>query len=168
MRAKEFMSKAKDWMEKRKIPPLPPKQNLFHATWKEFADSIMKTGLSPNPENRIYPTSESGVVYMTTSPRKAVEMLAPDSDMINKVLLKKLGNTGVVFEIDVSQLDPEKFRPDELLPTNPIFRAPNTYKYEGHVPASALKLRSKIYIDDPYYNQKQVQNIMPSKFKEGL
>jgi len=163
MRAKEFLNKVKDWRDSKKIPPLPPKQNLFHATYEEFLPSILKSGLLPNVENKLYPNSESGVVYLTTSPRTAVEMLEPESDIINKKLVKKLGNTGVLLEIDTSALDSDKFKPDELLPSN-IIGSSHSYKYAGTVPPSAIKVRQQIYIDNYYYNRKQVQFVSPTKF----
>ena len=163
MRAKEFLNKVKDWRDSKKIPPLPPKRNLFHATYEEFLPSILKSGLLPNVENKLYPNSESGVVYMTTSPRTAVEMLEPESDIIDKQLVKKLGNTGVLLEINVSALDPEKFKPDELLPSNLISDS-HSYKYAGVVPPNAIKVRQKVFIDNFYYNRKQVQFVSPTKF----
>lgn len=163
MRAKEFLNKIKNWSDSKKIPPLPPKQNLFHATYEEFLPSILKSGLLPNVENKLYPNSESGVVYLTTSPRTAAEMLEPESDIIDQQLVKKLGNTGVLLEINVSALDPDKFKPDELLPSKLIGDS-HSYKYAGIVPPSAIKVRQKIFIDNFYYNRKQVQFIGPTKF----
>jgi len=163
MRAKEFLNKVKDWADSKKIPPLPPKQNLFHATYAEFLPSILKSGLLPNVENKLYPNSERGVVYLTTSPRTAAEMLEPESDIIDKELVKKLGNTGVLLEINVSDLDPTKFKPDELLPSN-VIGVSHSYKYAGIVPPSAIRVRQKISIDNFYYNRKQVQSVRPTKF----
>ena len=166
MRAKEFLNKVKDWRDSKKIPPLPPKRNLFHATYKEFLPSILKSGLLPNVENKLYPNSERGVVYLTTSPRTAVEMLEPESDIIDKELVKKLGNTGVLLEINTSALDPDKFKPDELLPSNLLGQS-HSYKYAGVVPPSAIKVRQGIFVDNFYYNRKQVQFVSPTKFKES-
>lgn len=163
MRAKDFLNKVKDWRDSKKIPPLPPQRNLFHATYEEFLPSILKSGLNPNIEHKLYPTSESGVVYLTTSPRTAAEMLEPESDIIDKKLIKKLGNTGVLLEINTDALDPEKFKPDELLPSNMIGSS-HSYKYAGVVPPSAIRVRQRIYIDTGYYNQKQVSYVMPTKF----
>ena len=165
MRATEFIKdKFNTWREKQKLPPLPPKQNLFHATFEDFLPSIMKQGLTPNVACKMYPKCESGVVYLTTSPRTAAEMLEPESTEINKELISKLSRNGVLLEIDISKLDPKKFKPDDWIPSSWIGSI-HSYKYAGIVPPSALKLRGKFHVDAGYYNQKQVQGIRPSKFK---
>lgn len=163
MRAKEFIDKFNTWREKQKLPPLPPKQNLFHATFDDLLPNILQKGLTPDGNCKTYPKCETGVVYMTTSPRTASQMLDAESTEINRKMLDNLGNTGVVIEIDITKLDPDKFKPDDWLPSSWISSSHN-YKYAGIVPANALKVRGKFHIDAGYYNQKQVQYMRPSKF----
>jgi hypothetical protein len=163
MRANEFIEKFKTWKKERETPPVPPPHNLFHATLKDNLPNIMKHGLLRSGVSKMYKQSESGVVYLTTSPNIASSMINTESDIINKNLLKQSSNQGVILEIDVTKLDPKKFREDELLPASWI-KPEYTYKYEGDIPPNAIKVRAEFSVDvDPYYRRHQIRAIRPSK-----
>ena len=162
MGANEFIEKFKSWKKERETPPVPPPHNLFHATFKDNLSSITKHGLLRSGVNKLYKQSESGVVYLTTSPNIASSMLDKQSSMIDKKILSNMSDEGVMLEIDVSKLDPKLFREDELVPAswmNPQY----TYKYEGDVPPDAIKVRDSFSIDiDPYYRRHQIRAIRPT------
>jgi RNA:NAD 2'-phosphotransferase (TPT1/KptA family) len=162
MRAKEFIEKFKSWKKERETAPVPPPHNLFHATFKDNLPSITKQGLLRSGVEKLYKDSEPGVVYLTTSPEIASSMLDKQSSMIDKELLSKMSEEGVMLEIDVSKLDPSKFREDELVPAswvNPRY----TYKYQGDVPPDAIKVRNIFSVDlDPYYRRHEMRSIKPS------
>ena len=162
MRANEFIEKFKSWKKERETAPVPPPHNLFHATFMDNLPSIMKNGLLRSGVDKLYKQSESGVVYLTTSPNIASSMLDKQSSMIDKKILSKMSGEGVMLEIDVSKLDPKLFREDELVPAswmNPEY----TYKYEGDVPPDAIKVRARFSVDtDPYYRRHQIRAIKPT------
>ena len=113
---------------------------LFHATYKENLDSILKQGLIPGREVKNWESSKN-VVCMAQNPHVAYSY-AETSEIIEynddkEYLLDEI----VVLKIDTSKLEKSKFfkdsniKEDEELEMGEI-----CYEYHGIVPPNSIKI----------------------------
>lgn len=112
-----------------KVNEIP--QELYHATYLPYLESIMKYGLGAKGKKN-WEDSVKGVVYLANQDYLAEEY-AETAELADDDLLDQI----VVLRIDPSQLDPNQFSID----SNVILEddeEPTTFEYRGVIPPSAL------------------------------
>jgi hypothetical protein len=77
--------------------------NLYHATYRQYLNSIFIYGLGGISQIKNFSESKSGVIYLATTPELA-EAFAESSETAPEEFLFDI----VVLEIDVSGLDMSK------------------------------------------------------------
>jgi hypothetical protein len=129
MRASEFLT------EDSRYEP------LYHATLKAFEPSIMKSGLLPGGNLRMFDWSENKYVYLSNDSDLAQSfvdpsVIEPKAEDEEKILqLMKQG--GVVFKIDQDKLDRKKLTADPHFNRDED-EGSETYIYTGVIPPSAI------------------------------
>ncbi len=117
------------------------REPLYHATLKAFEPSIMKSGLLPGGNLRMFDWSDSKFVYLSNYPDIARDfvdpsVIEPDEEHEEQIFdLMKQG--GVILKIDQNKLN------RNLLSTDPHFiqdadDGAETYIYSGVIPPSAI------------------------------
>lgn len=123
---------------------------LYHATLKAFEPSIMKSGLLPGGNLRMFDWSENKYVYLSNYPDIAqsfvdpsvIEPKAEDEEKILELMEKG----GVIFKIDQDKLDRKKLTADPHFNTDADDGA-ETYIYTGTIPPSAIIGKTYFGID---------------------
>ena len=124
---------------------------LYHATYKQFLNSIKKKGLG-NTKKKMWSDSKPGVVYLADDPWVA-ESYAEESEYIDSVEDPDdyLDNI-VILEVDVSKLDSSKLYID----SNVLLDADeenSTWEYHGIIPWEAIRVfNSSIAEEFEVYN----------------
>lgn len=113
-------------------------KKLYHATYRQFLDSIKTNGLG-NTNNKMWTDSKQGVVYLADDPWVA-ESYAEESEWVYEqeepdVYLDNI----VIIEVDSTKLDKKKLRVDKnVLLDNEENNA--TWEYYGVIPLEACKI----------------------------
>jgi hypothetical protein len=134
---------------KESLTTLPSK--LYHATYRQFLNSIKKKGLG-NTKKKMWSDSKPGVVYLADDPWVA-ESYAEESEYIDSVEDPDdyLDNI-IILEVDTSKLDTSKLYIDE----NVLLDADeenSTWEYHDVIPWEAIKIfDSSIAEDFEVYN----------------
>jgi len=124
---------------------------LYHATYRQFLNSIKKKGLG-NTKRKMWSDSKPGVVYLADDPWVA-ESYAEESEYIDSVEDPDdyLDNI-IILEVDVSNLDSSKLYIDEnvILDDGELN---STWEYHGVIPWEVIKIfNSSIAEDFEVYN----------------
>ena len=114
---------------------------LYHATLRAFEPSIMKSGLLPGGNLRMFDWSDKNYVYLSNYPDIASifvdpGVIEPDAEHEEQIL-ELMNQGGVIFKIDQNKLnrsllraDPHFVRDDDT--------GEETYIYSGVIPPSAI------------------------------
>jgi hypothetical protein len=109
---------------------------MYHATYRAHLDSILEWGLGgareAPPKN--YEDSESGVVYLATSPEVAISY-AETSDVVPEAWLDDI----VLLRIDMTHIDKTLVQPDKNVRLD-ASELPYTYEYRGTIPPFAIEV----------------------------
>lgn len=119
---------------------------LYHATYKQFLNSIKKKGLG-NTKRKMWSDSKSGVVYLADYPWVA-ESYAEESEYIDSVAdPDDLLDNIIILEIDTSKLDSSKLFVDEnvILDDGELN---STWEYHGIIPWEACKIFTSSIAED--------------------
>lgn len=103
---------------------------LYHATYKEYIDSIKQNGLGMVVPKKNWNDSKDGVVYLANDPYIALSYAEISEEVPDKWL-----NEIVILQIDVSQLNKKLLFCDENVIGNQ-----GTYEYHDIIPWSAISL----------------------------
>lgn len=116
--------------EKALVPSI-----LYHATYREYLDSIMGSGLGAS-NNKNWSESNRGVVYLALDPYVAESYAeaAEEEDVPSRFI-----DNIVILEVDTNGLDQNKFFVDKNVLLDPEDQG-TTFEYHGVIPASNLKL----------------------------
>lgn len=117
------------------------REPLYHATLKAFEPSIMKSGLLPGGNLRMFDWSDSKYVYLSNYPDIARDFVDPgviEPDQAHEEqIFNLMKQGGVILKIDQNKLN------RQLLSADPHFNADEddgaeTYIYSGVIPPSAI------------------------------
>lgn len=112
-------------------------EKLYHATYKQFLDSIKANGLG-NTTNRMWTDSRPGVVYLAQEPWEAEDYAEQAEWLDDKEDADSYLNNIVVLEIDTSKLDTDNLMRDENILPGGIDTI--GFEYHGIIPWSACNL----------------------------
>ena len=84
MRVDEVTGKIAQWYKDNYVQPDVPTGKLYHATLTVYESAIMRQGLKPDGECKMYDGCGFGHVYLATQPRTAVAFVADDQSGINQ------------------------------------------------------------------------------------
>lgn len=117
------------------------REPLYHATLKAFEPSILKYGLLPGGNLRMFDWSDSKFVYLANYPDIAQSFVDPDviepDEEHKEQILTLMDQGGVIFKIDQNKLDRKLLRADPY-----YIRDDDTgeeaYVYGGTIPPNAI------------------------------
>jgi len=127
------------------------REPLYHATLKAFEPSIIKSGLLPGGNLRMFDWSDKKYVYLSNYPDIARDFVDPGviepSQEHEDQIFKLMKQGGVIFKIDQNKLD------RKLLMSDPHFQSDaddgaETYVYSGIIPPSAIIGKEYFRIDE--------------------
>ena len=124
--------------------PMPPV--LYHATYREYLDSIMAGGLGTS-DFKNWSESKRGVVYLAEDPYVA-ESYATSAEE-DEVPLEFIDNV-VVLAVSTNGLDQNKF----FLDDNNL--SGDTFEYHGAIPPSNIKIHEFQF--EEYEHYEDIQN----------
>lgn len=142
---------------------------LYHATLRAFEPSILKNGLLPGGNLRMFDWSENKHVYLSNYPDIAQSFVDPgviepkpeDEEKIFKLM--KQG--GVVFKIDQNKLDRKNLRADPHYIRDED-EGGETYVYTGTIPPSAIIGKTYFDIDIDESIQESAKESVSPQFIE--
>ena len=110
---------------------------LYHATYKQFLDSIKNKGLG-NTNNKMWTDSKSGVVYLAKDPFEA-ESYAEEAEWLDdKENQDEYLENIIILEIDTNKLNfANIYRDENLLPGG---EETYGFEYHGIIPWEACKI----------------------------
>ena len=117
------------------------REPLYHATLKAFEPSIMKSGLLPGGNLRMFDWSDGKYVYLSNYPDIARDFIDPGVIEPNKEheeqILELMKQGGVILKIDQNKLNRNLLTADPHFSTDADDGA-ETYIYSGVIPPSAI------------------------------
>jgi len=109
-----------------------PPENLYHATFDAYMDSIKEHGLNPTKSVKNWADSND-VIYLATDPDIAEDYAETSEEVSDEVY-----DTGiVVLKIPVSGLDISKLQSDTNVRNDD---EPTSYEYHGIIPWSKIEV----------------------------
>ena len=117
------------------------REPLYHATLKAFEPSIMKSGLLPGGNLRMFDWSDGKYVYLSNYPDIARDFVDPgviEPDQAHEEqIFKLMKQGGVILKIDQNKLNTQLLSADPHFNTDADDGA-ETYIYSGVIPPSAI------------------------------
>jgi len=147
------LQKVKQHLEKQDVAEALnyDREPLYHATLKAFEPSIIKSGLLPGGNLRMFDWSDKKYVYLSNYPDIARDFVDPGviepSQEHEDQIFKLMKQGGVIFKIDQNKLD------RKLLMSDPHFQSDaddgaETYVYSGIISPSAIIGKKYFRIDE--------------------
>ena len=139
------------------------REPLYHATLKAFEPSIMKSGLLPGGNLRMFDWSDSKYVYLSNYPDTARDFVDPGVIEPNQEheeqIFKLMKQGGVILKIDQNKLNRKLLSADPHFNTDADDGA-ETYIYSGTIPPSAI-------IGKEYFNINESKQGVAENFADG-
>ena len=127
------------------MPTVAPPDTLYHATFPDTAESILRSGVEPGADGVVHlidsPDYAAGYVSIRNFTRIGdIAIVEMDGVPTPNIDIKRFDNA-TVLAINVHRLDLSLL----LVPESPKLGEPTNYIYQGQIP------REAVHIADVYY-----------------